>query len=240
MDPQASTRITVRQLLIQTSSLPTTPGWAAMADFDQSPGAAERQARALATLQLTRPVGSAFEYTNTNFDLLGLIIEAASGESYAEYVQDHIFRPLDMRHSYTTRAEALRGGLAMGYRYWFAHPVATPDLPIASGSLALSYLISSTADTAHYLIAQLNGGRYGAAQVLSPHGIAEMHRPAVVANQGLAQGHYGMGWFIEDRGSTLVVWHDGVVPDFFASSPTWRSCRSRTRASSSSSTPIIS
>ena len=65
-----------------------------LADFDDSPGAAERQARALSTLKLTRPVGAAFEYSNLNYNLLGLIIEAASGESYADYIQDHIFTPL--------------------------------------------------------------------------------------------------------------------------------------------------
>jgi CubicO group peptidase (beta-lactamase class C family) len=215
-DPRASAQITVRHLLNQTSALPTTPGWTAMADFDQSPRAAERQARALATLRLTRPVGSAFEYTNTNFDLLGLIVEAASGESYATYVQNHIFTPLDMRHSFTTRIEAQQDGMARGHRYWFAHPVAAPDLPVPRGSLASGQLISSAEDVAHYLIAQMNDGRYGGAQILSPAGVAEMHRPAVEVKQGILHGHYGMGWFIDDRGPTRIVWHDGVVHDFFA------------------------
>src|SRR5581483_6067794 len=96
-DPQASAQMTVRQLLNQTSGLSTSSGWTPLADLDQSPGAGERQVRALATLQLTHPIGSAFEYSNMNYNLLGLIVEAASGESYATYIQKHIFRPLDMR-----------------------------------------------------------------------------------------------------------------------------------------------
>lgn len=52
-----------------------------------------------------------------NYDLLGLIIEATSGQSYAAYVQEHIFGPLDMRHSYwpsPIRSLRLRdGGAAM-------------------------------------------------------------------------------------------------------------------------------
>jgi CubicO group peptidase (beta-lactamase class C family) len=51
-----------------------------------------------------------------NYNLLGLIIEAVSDESYAAYVQEHIFRHLDMRQSYTTRGEAQQHGLAMGHR----------------------------------------------------------------------------------------------------------------------------
>jgi CubicO group peptidase (beta-lactamase class C family) len=216
-DPQASAQMTVRQLLNQTSGLPSSPGWAAQADFDSSPGAGERQARALATLRLTRPVGSAFEYSNTNYNLLGLIVEATSGESYAAYVQRYIFGPLDMRHSYTTRAEAVQNGLALGHRYWFAYPVAAPDLPLPRGSLPAGYLISSTEDMAHYLIAQLNEGRYGDAQVLSPAGIAEMHRPAAEYNMmGISLGQYGMGWIINDHDQVRIVSHSGVVPDFFA------------------------
>jgi CubicO group peptidase (beta-lactamase class C family) len=92
-----------------------------MADFDSSPAAAEKHAHALATLKLSRPLGLAFEYSDSNYDLLGLIVEAASGESYVDYVRDHIFGPLEMRHSYTSRQEAARAGLAMGHRYWFGY-----------------------------------------------------------------------------------------------------------------------
>lgn len=211
-DPRASARLTVRHLLNQTSGLPQSTGWTPLADFDPSPGAGERQARALATLRLTRPIGSAFEYSNMNYILLGLIIEAVSGERYAAYVQRHIFGPLAMRHSYMSRAEAQSHGLALGHRYWFGYPVAAPDLPFPAGSLPAGQLISCTEDMSHYLIAQLNAGRYGDAQVLSPAGVAEMHRPAADAK---VLGSYGMGWLVADRDQTRVVWHHGVVPDFF-------------------------
>jgi CubicO group peptidase (beta-lactamase class C family) len=62
--------------------------------------------RALSTVVLTHPVGSQFEYSNLKYILLGLIVEAASGESYADYIYNHIFVPLGMRHSYTSQAMA--------------------------------------------------------------------------------------------------------------------------------------
>src|SRR5579884_395302 len=215
-DPRAAAQITVRQLLNQTSGLSTASGWAPLSDFDQSPGTGERQARALARFQLARPVGSAFEYSNMNYNLLGLIVEAVSGENYAAYVQDHIFAPLDMRHSYANRVEARQNGLAVGYRYWFGYPVADPDEQEPRGSLPSGQLISSTEDLAHYLIAQLNGGRYGDARVLSPGGMAEMHRPTVAFSMMGIPGQYAMGWFVDGQGQDRIVWHDGVVPDFFA------------------------
>jgi len=210
--------MTVRHLLNQTSGLPQLSGLRPLADFDSSPDASERQARALSTLELTRPVGSAFEYSNMNYNLLGLIIEAASGESYEAYVQNHIFAPLEMIHSYTSQAETEQGRMAVGHRYWFATPFAEPNLPLPRGSLPSALLISSSEDMAHYLIAHLNEGRYyDNVEILSPAGIAELHRPAVEVNAiGFPSGHYGMGWFTEETGRTRIVSHPGTLPNFFA------------------------
>jgi len=216
-DPQASAQMTVRHLLNQTSGLPTSSGEIQLADFDNSPGATERQARALSTLVLARPVGSAFEYSNSNYNLLGLIIEAAGGELYADYVQKHIFTPLDMSHSYTSPTIAKQNGLAVGHQYWFAVPFARPNLPIPHGSLPSGQLISSAEDMARYLIALLNGGRYGDAQILSGAGIAELHRgEADVSFKGISLGQYGMGWYIDEIGQTKLVWHSGILPHFYA------------------------
>jgi hypothetical protein len=202
-------------LLNQTSGLPMIAGMANLADLDDRPDAAERQARSLATLKLSHPVGAAFEYSNLNYNLLGLIVEAASGETYADYIQLRLLTPLGMSHSYTSQAPAKQDGLAVGHRYWFAHPVAIPDLPIARGSLPSGQLISSAEDMAHYLIAHLNGGRYGDVQILSAAGIRELQRG--VAEQrvmGALVAAYGMGWFVAKIGQTEVVSHGGNVPDF--------------------------
>jgi CubicO group peptidase (beta-lactamase class C family) len=215
-DPQASAQITVRHLLNQTSGIPLAPAWQALVDFDDGPDAAERQARALTTLELSHAPGAAFEYSNVNFNLLGLVIEAASGEIYADYVQRHIFDPLGMLHSYTSKAAAQQNGLAVGHQTWFGVPVAVPDLPVPTGSLPSGQLISSAEDMGHYLIAQLNGGRYGGAQILSSEGIAELHRPAVEASSaGVAMGHYAMGWYVDEHNGMPVVHHTGMVPDFY-------------------------
>jgi CubicO group peptidase (beta-lactamase class C family) len=216
-DPLASAQITVRHLLNQTSGLPVLSGARPLADFDDRPDATERQARALSTLVLARPVGSAWEYCNMNYNLLGLIIEAASGETYEAYVQNHIFTPLRMTHSYTSEPEAKQDGMAVGHRYWFATAVAAPDMPIPRSSLAGGGLICTSEDMARYLIAHLNEGRYDGARILLPVGIDELHRPAVEANlTGIASGHYGMGWFTEQTGESRIVWHSGTEPDFFA------------------------
>jgi len=216
-DPQASAQMTVRHLLNQTSGLPGLLGMANLADLGSHPDATKRQVRALSTLKLTRPVGSKFEYSNTNYNVLGLIVEAASGESYADYIQNHIFNPLGMSHSYTSKAVAQENGLAMGHRYWFGLPFPAPNLSVPSGSLPSGQLISCVADMARYLIAHLNGGDYGDVQILSGAGIDELLRGAAEINEmGLSLGSYGMGWIIQGAGESKIVSHSGAVPDFGA------------------------
>ncbi len=214
-DPAASAQITVRHLLNQTSGLSMLAGTVCLADVDDRPAAAERQARALASLELSQPVGAAFQYCNLNYNVLGLVIEAAGGQPYAEYVQQHILAPLGMRRTCTSRAAAKANGLATGHRYWFGAPVAASDMPFPSSALAAGGLISTSDDLARYLIAHLNGGRCGDAQVLSNAGIDEMHRGAAAQRVGGAViAAYGMGWFVNQTGGTTLVSHGGNVPEF--------------------------
>lgn len=214
-DPKASAQLTVRHLLNQTSGLSMVAGSIALAAIDDRPDAAERQLRALSTLKLKYPVGSKWEYSNLNYNILGLIIEVASGESYIDYIQGHIFIPLGMGHSYTSNVDAKKNGLAMGHRHWFGHPFPAPNLPIPHGSLSSGQLISSSEDMAHYLIAHLNGGRYGKVQILSGTGIEELHRGVKeFFVGGVAAGKYGMGWFETELGHTKTISHSGNVPDF--------------------------
>ena len=214
-DPQASAKMTVRHLLNQTSGLPGSSGEIVLADFDDSPGATERQARALSTLVLARPVGSAWEYCNSNYGLLGLIIEAASGESYADYIQNHIFTPLAMSHSTASPAMAKQNGVAVGHQYRFMVPFAVPSMPFPHGALPGGGLISSSEDLARYMIALLNGGRWGDVHILSGAGIDELHRGVGdVRAMGMTLGQYGMGWFVGKIGGTKLVFHGGTLPDF--------------------------
>jgi CubicO group peptidase (beta-lactamase class C family) len=216
-DPQASAQITVRHLLNQTSGLPMSSGMLTLADFDSRPDATGRQARALATQKLAHPVGSVCEYCNMNYNLLGLIIEVTSGEMYPDYIQAHIFNPLGMSHSYTSKDVAKQNGLAVGHRYWFGVPIAAPNLLIPRGSLPSGQLISTAEDMAHYLIAHLNGGRYGEVQILSGVGIDELHRGVTEYRQlGFLAGKYAMGWFDDKIGQTQILSHGGNVADFSA------------------------
>ena len=212
-DPTASTRITVRNLLNQTSGISTATGVAFLAE---TPGTLEQQVRDLSKAALTQPVGKTFQYSNSNYATLGLIIEAVSGQTYGTYIQQHIFDPLQMSHSFATEQSAKQAGLAQGYHWLFGYPVPVNE-PYRLDMLPAGWLSSTAEDMSHYLIAQMNGGHYGNASVLSPADIITMHAPAAVMIPGAM---YGMGWVYQSAkysgAGTPLIWHNGETLSFHA------------------------
>src|SRR6185369_17641169 len=71
----------------------------------------------IAPLPLDFPPGTRWSYSNTNYLLLGKVIESVSGESYAAYLQRHILDPLHMLDTHTTAEEHRLPNMAVGYRH---------------------------------------------------------------------------------------------------------------------------
>jgi CubicO group peptidase (beta-lactamase class C family) len=197
-DPNYSRQITVRQLLNQTSGLPDS------APLETPVTNLESRVRDLATVELLAAPGRAFNYSNSNYQTLGLVIEAVCGQSYADYMQQHVFTPLGMAHSAASESEAKRDGLATAHEWWFGLPVASDNF--RTDAIPAGWVVSSPADMSHYLIAQLNGGSYAGAQVLSAQGVAAMHRGVAEDDNN---GTYGMGWYASSINGVSDVYHPG-------------------------------
>ena len=103
--------VTVRRLLNHTAGVGTyypgedeNRGWNALLGLVESektgvPNGAQA-ARVLASLPLRFPPGTSWEYSNAGYELLGTIVERASGSSYQSFVEDAVFRPLGMTQSF--------------------------------------------------------------------------------------------------------------------------------------------
>ncbi|MGE5378938.1 MAG: serine hydrolase domain-containing protein [Bacteroidota bacterium] len=204
-DEKASAEITVRNLLNHTSGL---PGSAAM-QFFAGDSDMETQVRALANVELDRPVGESYEYANPSYAVLAMIVQQVSGQPFQQYVQEYIFSPLQMTNTFTSKEEALQQGLATGYTYALNIPIAL-DVPYNRGGIAYCCIISSAEDLSHYLIAQMNGGRYAGKSILSAQGIDAMHAPAV--REDRPERYYGMAWETRPINGIPVVMHTGEGP----------------------------
>lgn len=204
-DSQAAARITVRHLLNQTSGLGdgSDPG---VSDFTYAPNTAE-QVRGLADAQLKSAPGKQYQYYNGNYQILGLVIEQVGGQPYPEYLRDHVFSPLAMQHSVTDPRQA--ANMAQGNGIAFGWPFPRSQVFRPAG-LPSGYVISTAEDLAHFMIAELNQGRYGAQQVLGPDALALTHAPP----EGTGST-YAMGWMaFEDPQYGRVLYHDGALENY--------------------------
>jgi CubicO group peptidase (beta-lactamase class C family) len=219
-DSNASSRITIRHLLNQTSGISRSTGDKLIGDWDTSGSAIEHYVRALGAERMHHPAGAGFEYSNANYVTLGMVIQVVSGMSYEAYVQEHIFRPLEMNNSFTSQLEAQQHGRSAGYRQWFGFSILASNLPYLHGLVPAGYLISSAEDLAHYMIAQMNAGQYKDVSIISPQAIETLQSPAVpAAPEGYHRqpsGYYGMGWYVMEMNNIPVLVHDGDTPSFHA------------------------
>jgi CubicO group peptidase (beta-lactamase class C family) len=203
-DPRVET-VTTRQLLVDTSGIPTWAGWTALA----GDGRADRESlhHLINHVQLTSPPGRRFQYSNANYLLLGQIIEQVTGTPYADVVRTRIFEPLGMT---STRAAATSRSTAN--RYWFGLPVRS-RLPYLEVGLPAGTITSSATDLARYLRFELSGG--DAPAVLTADTLQRSQTPAVKAEGfGVAPGRqYAMGWYTASVDGEPAVFHAGDVFD---------------------------
>ncbi|MCC3371979.1 serine hydrolase [Cohnella sp. REN36] len=199
--------ITVRQLLNQTSGFTQISTFSNTLSSANDPyrDALEKNAMSYAEKFLKQPTPSEhpYRYSNANYVLLGYIVQQVTGQSYGDYVKEHIFSPLSMQNSFVTLDEAAEHGLATPYRRIFGYNFAYngPYVYIA-GDAPAGYLYTSAKDMSHYLIAQMNGGRFEDRSVLSSEGIRLMQTEPV-------PGTYAMGWMTTRINGVPVIGQPG-------------------------------
>ncbi|WP_067447363.1 serine hydrolase domain-containing protein [Nocardia alba] len=154
--------ITVRQILGHRSGLPEP---ARSPELDEHEAAKNGRTFTPAqeiTLALAQPAkfapGSRFEYTNTNYIVAGLLIEAVTGHRYTDELRERILTPLGLSDTYlpATGETGLRPPHPTGYTTVDATLTDTtrmePSVPWASGAL-----VSTGADVNRFFLALLAG-----------------------------------------------------------------------------------
>ena len=154
-----------------------------------------------------RPPGEMTAYSNYGAALAGYIVTLVSGESYAGYVQRHLFDPLGMAHS--TAAQPIPAALAAGLARSYDSAADPPrPIPFDDDPMAPDGSISATAaDMAQFMIANLNQGRAGTGRILDPATVATMQQRSFAADARL--GGYAHGFMFRMVNGHRVLLHDG-------------------------------
>ena len=200
-----SDKITIRNLLNQTSGLPKNAGFFT----PQSSNQAEIESAYkiyLSSLHADEKVlGKQHIYCNLNYQLLGQIIQKASGLKYGDYVNHFIFKPCDMKNTFASYQQTQNFGLKNGYQYLFGLPVKRSfkynDNGIAAGDIS-----SNTGDLSKFLQVLLRNGKTGTDSLLSTASLKQMQTPFSI--------RYGMGFSIGDWNGLHSVRHSGLTRNY--------------------------
>ncbi|MDB5120062.1 MAG: hypothetical protein JWN56_1280 [Sphingobacteriales bacterium] len=199
--PLKTTKITVRQLLNQTSGL-SDKVFPEM-EFKIQPYDLEASIQRLSNVRLTNKPGDKFNYHNTNYQILAKLVEVISAEEFSNYLHKHVLMPLQMNHtfSYAHTKDFYAGkDLSEGHAFVLGYPLRIKELDwFVEGSAGM---VSSVNDMAQWLMVNLNNGNYNGNQLLSRTGINAMRTPPD------HRSSYGMGW-ITDRSGNLN--HSGIL-----------------------------
>ncbi|NBE56571.1 serine hydrolase domain-containing protein, partial [Streptomyces boluensis] len=197
--------LTLRQLLAHTSGLypytaaPSSPA----AELDRTFTPTHLLRTALAHRPLFPP-GSDWAYSNTNYTLLGMIIERVTGRSYAAEAQRRIVTPLRMSGtSFPGTARRLPAPHGRAYSGTPASPEDVTELN-PSGAGAAGEVVSTLDDLNRFYSALLTG------KLLPPAQLAQMR------DTRLSHGMYGLGLMPTKLSCTTVWGHNGRIAGSYA------------------------
>lgn len=218
-DRDFSSQITIRHLLNHTSGFSERNGYKRNLNTDPDSNALEKSIRNLKDEKLEFPPGSKFEYSNTNYDILGLLIQKVSGRSYETYIQESLFTPLEMKDSYTALESARSGKLANGYFPFFGFLTSSDQLmPYSKITKPSAGLFSSAEDLTHFLIANLNNGIFLDKSILSPIGMSDLLSNRTQFNDNAG---YALGWTVFPFPDLAPATPDDTIPMVLSHAGEW-------------------
>jgi CubicO group peptidase (beta-lactamase class C family) len=197
--PAAWDKITVYNLLTHTSGIPS---FTSFSDYRTSEGTSTTP-KALVDRFRDKPLefqpGEKWNYSNSGYVLLGYLLERISGQTYADFVTENIFKPLGMKDSGYDSNSAVIPHRATGYS-------PGPNGPVNSGyiDMTIPYSAGALYSTTHDLLLweqALYGGK-----VLTAASLKKMTTPY--------KENYGCGLMIHTAKGHLQYEHGGGIEGF--------------------------
>jgi CubicO group peptidase (beta-lactamase class C family) len=201
--------VTVRELLSHTAGFGDYPK-----DFNfRKDWTEDELVKLVEGIPLAYEPGTKWAYSNLGYLTLGILIHHVTGEFYGDFLQRRIFHPLDMSSTRIISEADIIPNRAAGYRLvkgqlknqeWVAPMINTT----ADGSLYFSVLDLAKWDAALYTDKLLKRSSFDLmwTPVKLKSGQDNGGRPN--------SGHYGFGWFIDDRSGHRCIHHDGSWQGF--------------------------
>jgi CubicO group peptidase (beta-lactamase class C family) len=194
--PAAWDAVTIFHLLTHTSGIPNVTSDTDFMQWKMHPSTPEQTLAHVRNKPLDFAPGARMSYSNSGYVLLGMIVERVSGQSYADFVRDNIFKPLGMSDSGYDVSATILPQRAAGYMPGFVNaPYTDMTVPHGAGGL-----YSTTEDLLRWTQG-LFGGR-----LLSAASLEKMTTPF--------KDGYAFGFAVNTAGGRKSIAHGGGIEGF--------------------------
>ncbi|WP_110946039.1 serine hydrolase domain-containing protein [Streptomyces avicenniae] len=208
-----ASRVTVGDLLRHTSGIPASATSLVTDCYAADCPAPAGRLGALDGAEPLGPPGGVYAYTSANYLVLAAVVEAVTGRSFADHLEESVLGPAGMDSAFADRASAARRGLTPGHQLLWGRPAAIAD-GVDDHGAAYGYLGGDLDDLAAFAAFQLRTGTTADGEpVLTPATVRLMREETVLRPGGAGTG-YGAGWRVGGLDAPLdrAVWHTGATP----------------------------
>ena len=193
-------QITIRHLLHHHSGISKKSGYLHSLEFNGD----------LRDISIVYPPGQKGEYSSANQAILGMIIEKISGQTYQKFIEEHIFKPLNMNQS--TIPMASDHVQYQGYCFAYGVPIKTTQMNYGRYIIPAGYAVTTPDDLNKMNIMLLNEGRMDTVQFIKSEIVKAIFTPFSGGKLG-----YGMSWGIGNLMGTTKYSHEGMTKISYAS-----------------------
>lgn len=182
--------VTIRHLLTHRSGLP------AGRDLWRVARSPEEGKEAVLTTKLRFHPGSTFVYSDLGADVLGWVIESIAGVPLDQFVQQRVYAPLGMQHTFFLPNDSLRARIAPTIGQGTVHD---ENAQVLGGVAGHAGLFSTADDLAVFAQMMLNGGIYDDVRIVSDSTVALFTRRAAGSRAlgwEVAEGRHGAGEYL--------------------------------------------
>ena len=216
--PRYGRPVTIRQLLNHTSGLPDYENL--MPKPEAGTPVEEAQIKDAGVLEILQqqkaakfPPGTRWDYSNSGYVLLGLIVEKASGIPFSRFLHDRIFAPLKMEHTVAyERGKNEVANRAFGHTKGIAGWQQTDQSP-TSATLGDGGVYSSLEDLAKWDRALRENTLLGSEEMSPAYIPVQVPEGSVTQPDG-TPAEYGFGWFLNPYKGHARRWHYGETVGF--------------------------
>jgi len=148
--------------------------------------------------------GKGYEYNNFGYSLLAYIIENVSGQTYANYMEQAVFKIANMKNTAVDNYKSIskrsfpHTGLGMNEFKKISYPIHSSWI-IGAGNIN-----STTSDLYNFMKALEDG------KLLKPASVDKLY--GYTQSRGVNDSEYGLGWRIENKGGEKWINHTGLLP----------------------------